>query len=176
MNELRAQNIIAHRTDNGPFKSRDDIKKVKSIGAKTFEQCAGFIRIDCTTANLNGKYNILDSTWVHPESYDLTKKLINKLKLSLNDVGTTAFISKIREVQQENGKTARLATEFRVPEERVCELKFQHHFFPSNKFLILNFEFLFLNRSKVSSKLLVENFKKTTVMMQTFGHFSNKAC
>lgn len=142
MNELRAQNIVAHRTDNGPFKSRDDLKKVKSIGAKTFEQCAGFIRIDCTTANLNGEYNILDSTWVHPESYDLTKKLINKLKLSLNDVGTTAFIAKIRDVQQESGKTARLATEFRVPEERVCRLIF-HRFVYSNEFSCLNFLFEF---------------------------------
>lgn len=86
MNEQRAQNIIKYRTDNGPFKSRDDLKKVKSIGAKTFEQCAGFIRIDCATANLNGKYNILDSTWVHPESYDLTVKIMNKLKLSLNEI------------------------------------------------------------------------------------------
>lgn len=119
MNEQRAQNIIKHRTDSGPFISRDDLKKVKSIGAKTFEQCAGFIRIDRITANLNGKYNILDSTWVHPESYDLTKKIINTLKLSLNDVGTNAFISKIHEIQQENGKIARLATEFRAPEERV---------------------------------------------------------
>lgn len=121
MNEQRAQNIIKHRTDNGPFKSRDDLKKVKSIGAKTFEQCAGFIRIDSTTANFNGKYNILDSTWVHPESYDLAGKILNKLKLSLNELGTDTFIAKIRTEQQENGKMARLAIEFHVPEERVCK-------------------------------------------------------
>lgn len=125
MNELRAQNIIAHRTENGPFKSREELKKVKSIGAKTFEQCAGFIRIDCTTANLNGKHNILDSTWVHPESYDLTKKIVSKLKLSLNEVGTAAFIAKIRDVQQDSVNIARLATEFRVPEERVCKSIFR---------------------------------------------------
>ena len=138
MNEQRAQNIIKHRTETGPFKSRDDLKKVKSIGAKTFEQCAGFIRIDCTTANLNGKYNILDSTWIHPESYDLTKKILNTLKLSLNDLGTHAFISKVREIQQLNGgKIARLATDFRVPEERVCIFVLFSIFFGSFWFFFL---------------------------------------
>lgn len=64
MNAARAENIIKYRTEIGPFQTREELKKVKAIGPKTFEQCAGFIRIDQTTAKIKGKSNILDSTWV----------------------------------------------------------------------------------------------------------------
>lgn len=64
MNVARAENIIKYRTEIGPFQTREELKKVKAIGPKTFEQCAGFIRIDQTTAKIKGKSNILDSTWV----------------------------------------------------------------------------------------------------------------
>lgn len=120
MNSQRAENVIKYRTASGPFKSRDELKKVKAIGSKTFEQCAGFIRIDSITANLKGKYNILDSTWVHPESYDIAKKICTKLSLSVNDIGTECFIAKIKAVQSENATIQALAREFRVPEQRVC--------------------------------------------------------
>lgn len=120
MNAARAQNIIKYRADNGPFKSRDELKKVKAIGSKTFEQCAGFIRIDSTTANSKGKCNILDSTWVHPESYDITKKIIAKFQLRIDDIGTESFISRIKLAQSENNTIAMLAEQFAVPEQRVC--------------------------------------------------------
>lgn len=120
MNSQRAENIIKYRSEIGPFKSRDELKKVKAIGSKTFEQCAGFIRIDRTTANLKGKYNILDSTWVHPESYDITHKICTKFMLSINDIGTEPFISRIKMAHSDNRTIGMLADEFRVPEERVC--------------------------------------------------------
>lgn len=119
MNATRAENIIKYRTEIGPFKSRDEIKKVKAIGAKTFEQCAGFIRIDYATANLKGKSNILDSTWVHPESYDIAKKITSKFHLSLNEIGTEPFIARIKQAQNENDTIGDLAKEFRIPEPRV---------------------------------------------------------
>lgn len=119
MNATRADNIIKYRTEIGPFKTRDEIKKVKSIGSKTFEQCAGFIRIDYTTANIKGKSNILDSTWVHPESYDIAKKIIIKFHFSLNDIGTERFINRIKQAQNENSTIADLANEFRIPVPRV---------------------------------------------------------
>lgn len=119
MNVTRAENIIKYRTEIGPFKTREEIKKVKAIGSKTFEQCAGFLRIDYSTANIKAKTNVLDSTWVHPESYDLAKKIINKLHLSLNDIGTKPFIACIKEAQNENHSAANLAKEFRIPEQRV---------------------------------------------------------
>lgn len=117
-NAARADNVIKYRTDNGPFNSRDELKNVKSIGAKTFEQCAGFIRIDPKTANLKIKYNILDSTWVHPESYGIAKKIITKLKLDINSIGTESFVSNIKQLQN-NKSMILLAKDYNVTQERV---------------------------------------------------------
>ncbi|HEK5101876.1 TPA: RNA-binding transcriptional accessory protein, partial [Clostridioides difficile] len=64
-----AKNIIAYREENGDFTSRAQLKKVKRLGPQAFTQCAGFMRI------LEGK-NPLDNTGVHPESYDICKKMI----------------------------------------------------------------------------------------------------
>lgn len=120
MNATRAENILKYRTENGPFKSRDEIKKVKAIGSKTFEQCAGFIRIDFITANsVKGKQNILDSTWVHPESYDIAKKIIAKFQLSINDIGTEPFIARIKQAQDANATIGELAKQFHIPVPRV---------------------------------------------------------
>ena len=74
-----AKNIIAYREENGSFKSRSELKKVKRLGPSAFVQCAGFMRIE------NGK-NPLDNTGVHPESYDICKKMLEILGYSLEDV------------------------------------------------------------------------------------------
>ena len=74
-----AKNIIAYREENGDFTSRAQIKKVKRLGPQAFTQCAGFMRI------ANSK-NPLDNTSVHPESYDVCKKLLERLGYSLNNV------------------------------------------------------------------------------------------
>ena len=74
-----AKNIIAYREENGSFKSRNELKKVKRLGPSAFVQCAGFMRIE------NGK-NPLDNTGVHPESYDICKKMLEILGYSLDDV------------------------------------------------------------------------------------------
>ncbi|MFA6104332.1 MAG: Tex family protein [Victivallaceae bacterium] len=63
-----AGNIIDCRNVNGAFKSRAELKKVKGLGPKAFEQCAGFLRV-------RGAANPLDSSGVHPESYDLVKRM-----------------------------------------------------------------------------------------------------
>lgn len=122
MNANRAENIIKYRTDNGPFKSRDELKKVKSLGPKTFEQCAGFIKIDPLTAKLKSNYNILDSTWVHPESYGVAHKIMKKLKLNSNEIGNEAFIACIKSFHEENQETMKkLERDFGVPKERVMQ-------------------------------------------------------
>lgn len=74
-----AKNIVTYREENGRFDSRSQLLKVAKLGPKAFEQCAGFMRI------LEGK-NPLDSTGVHPESYDATKKLLEKLGYTMEDV------------------------------------------------------------------------------------------
>lgn len=115
----RAENIIKYRTENGPFKTRDDLKKVKSIGDKTFIQCAGFIRIEPLTANLSSNdYNKLDSTWVHPESYDISLKILRKIGLRVKEIGSNEFIVKVQGYFANNPLT-KISKEFGVPAERV---------------------------------------------------------
>lgn len=74
-----AKNIVAYREENGSFAARSGLKKVPKLGPKAFEQCAGFLRI-------NGGKHPLDATGVHPESYEATKKLLEKLGYTLKDV------------------------------------------------------------------------------------------
>ncbi|MFO7826223.1 MAG: Tex family protein [Cyclobacterium sp.] len=71
-----AQNIVAFRNEHGPFKSREDIKKVPRLGEKAYEQAAGFLRIR------NG-VNPLDSSAVHPERYDLIKRMAEDMGVSV---------------------------------------------------------------------------------------------
>jgi len=70
-----ASNIVAHRDDNGPFKSRAALRKVSGLGPKAFEQSAGFMRI------LNGK-NSLDASAIHPESYKIAEAILVRAGLS----------------------------------------------------------------------------------------------
>lgn len=71
-----ADNIVKKRETEGPFKSREELKKVPQLGAKTFEQCAGFLRIGSGSEPL-------DNTSVHPESYDVAKQLMVEFKIKL---------------------------------------------------------------------------------------------
>ncbi|MHC1681677.1 MAG: Tex family protein [Clostridiaceae bacterium] len=79
INGTLAENIVAYREENGKFKSRKELLKVKRLGPKAYEQCAGFLRV------VESK-EPLDNTGVHPESYDKAKKLIKILGYSLKDL------------------------------------------------------------------------------------------
>ncbi len=79
INASIAKNIVAYREENGAFFERSQLKKVPKLGAKAFEQCAGFVRIAESK-------NVLDNTGVHPESYAAAKKLLSLCGYSLNDV------------------------------------------------------------------------------------------
>lgn len=118
LTETRAENICKHRMENGPFKSRDELKKVKLIGGKTFEQCAGFLRIDPSSADGMKNFNRLDATWVHPESYALAERIMKKCGVKKEDIGTSSFIAKVREFAGKNS-IDELAKEFNQPKERV---------------------------------------------------------
>lgn len=76
LNERIAQNIVAYRENNGVFTERADLLKVPQLGPKTFEQAAGFLRIN------HGK-NPLDSSAVHPESYPIVEQMLTDLQLSM---------------------------------------------------------------------------------------------
>ena len=79
INKSLAKNIVAYREANGKFVTRKDLLKVPKLGAKAFEQCSGFMRI-------RDGGNPLDSTGVHPESYDKAVLLLNKLGYTTEDI------------------------------------------------------------------------------------------
>ena len=79
-----SQNIIAYREEAGAFKSRAEIKKVKGLGPKVFEQCAGFLRI-------TGGSNFLDATSVHPESYKVAEAVLKEAGYSKEDLKKADF-------------------------------------------------------------------------------------
>lgn len=79
INKTIAKNIVEYREQNGRFLNRRQLLKVPKLGPKAFEQCAGFMRII-------GGENPLDATSVHPESYEATYQLLEKLGLTMEDV------------------------------------------------------------------------------------------
>ena len=73
------KNIVTYREENGSFKNRAELKKVPKLGAKAFEQCAGFLRVP-------GSDNPLDNTSVHPESYKAAKDLLTSLGVDIKKI------------------------------------------------------------------------------------------
>jgi protein Tex len=83
LNARVAGNIVAHRDENGPFKSRKELLKVAGLGPKAFEQAAGFLRI-------RDGGNPLDTSAVHPERYELVEKMAGDVGCSVADLLTNA--------------------------------------------------------------------------------------
>ncbi|VVD61488.1 RNA-binding transcriptional accessory protein [Pandoraea pneumonica] len=79
LNSTLAKNIVDFRDSNGPFANREALKKVPRLGDKTFEQAAGFLRV-------NGGDNPLDRSSVHPEAYPVVERILEKIKKSIGDV------------------------------------------------------------------------------------------
>ena len=87
--------IVEHRNANGPFGSRAELKKVKGLGPKAFEQAAGFLRVP-------GSRNPLDNTTIHPESYEATKSLLDLAGLNMR---MADLPNRLRAWCEENGLT-----------------------------------------------------------------------
>ncbi|NET17760.1 MAG: S1 RNA-binding domain-containing protein, partial [Okeania sp. SIO1H6] len=79
MSSTVAKNLVKYRNENGAFQSRQEILQVPKLGGKTFELCAGFLRI-------RGGENPLDNTAVHPESYSVVEAISQDLGLSINQI------------------------------------------------------------------------------------------
>lgn len=79
LNATLARNIVDYRDANGPFPSREHLRKVPRLGDKTFEQAAGFLRI-------NGGENPLDRSSVHPEAYPVVERILAKINKRIDDV------------------------------------------------------------------------------------------
>jgi uncharacterized protein len=87
MSATLANNIVQYRNANGPFQSREELKKVPMMGPKSFEQCAGFLRI-------SGAKNVLDSSSVHPERYGLVEQMAKDVQASLEELIRNAEVRK----------------------------------------------------------------------------------
>lgn len=87
-----AKNIVAKREEDGKFTKRTELKKIPRLGAKTYEQCIGFLRI------LEGA-NPLDRTSIHPEQYKNVELLLKSLGLSIDDVGQPQLQKRLEEVE-----------------------------------------------------------------------------
>ena len=102
MTKTMAKNLVSYRDENGAFKNRDEIKKVKGIGPKAYTQSAGFLRIR------NGE-NPLDNTIIHPESYHVAETILKEagckvsdLKENLDEVRQKLKIVNLEKIIKEN--------------------------------------------------------------------------
>lgn len=94
VNATIAKNIVKYREANGKFINRAQLQKVPRLGAKTFEQCVGFMRI-------GGGSNPLDNTPIHPESYGVVDKLFRELRLELAKLGSALLKGRLQSLQPE---------------------------------------------------------------------------
>lgn len=104
LNQLTAKRVYDYRQEHGPFRSREDLKKVPGFGDVAFTHAAGFLKI-------RDGVNPLDSTWIHPESYELAAKILEKLGFTVEELRDpekrNAIAEKIRE-----GRVGELASKF----------------------------------------------------------------
>jgi uncharacterized protein len=98
-----AQNIVEYREENGAFKTRKALKKVPRLGAKAFEQAAGFLRIRAAK-------NPLDNTGVHPESYHIVEEMAKDLRCTVSDLIVNPFLRKNIDLQKYVTKTVGIPT------------------------------------------------------------------
>ena len=87
LNSRLAQNIVEYRNEHGAFKNRFQLKEISGLGEKTFEQCAGFLRI-------NKAENLLDKSAVHPESYEVVERMAKDVNCSVADLLTDKELRK----------------------------------------------------------------------------------
>ena len=124
-----AENIVDYRTEHGPYKSRRDLLKVKRLGDKAFEQCAGFLRIADAA-------DPLDNSAVHPEAYHIVAAMAKDLGISTRDlVGNAELCSKIKPSEYVSGDFGlptvndiinELKKPGRDPRESAQEFEFDH--------------------------------------------------
>jgi len=90
ISEKLAKNIVEDRDKNGKFETKIDLKRVKGLGAKAFEQCGGFIKV------LDSK-NILDSSAIHPESFHIAKYILENFEIEKIDIRDEEILTKIEQ-------------------------------------------------------------------------------
>ena len=112
INAASAKNIVKYREENGEFARRADVLKVPRVGARAYEQCAGFLRVP-------GSAEALDNTGVHPESSDAAKRLMKKYGYAESDM--RAGLSRLRSEVERDGKAA-VAAELGIGEPTLDDM------------------------------------------------------
>lgn len=107
INGTIAKNIVKFREENGKFTTRKQLQKVPRLGAKSYEQCIGFLRIP-------GGDNTLDRTPIHPESYSVVDRLFRELKLDVNSLGSKEVASQL-ELEAQHAEELAVKLDVGVP-------------------------------------------------------------
>lgn len=114
LNQLTAKRVYEYRVANGPFRRREELKSVSGLGEVAFSHCAGFLKIV-------GGQNPLDATWIHPESYELATKILEKLGFAADDLRDSAKVAQLAETLK-TVDAAALAEEFEAGPLAVADL------------------------------------------------------
>lgn len=113
LNKKVIDNIMTYKSKT-PFKSREEIKNIKGVSDKVFEQCIGFLRVP-------DSINPLDRTKIHPESYEIANKLLKECNLDLKDMDTSAFKDALSKIKVEE-MASRLNTDHYTLSDIIAEL------------------------------------------------------
>ncbi len=114
LNQLTAKRVYERRVANGPYRRREELKEVSGLGETAFSHCAGFLKIV-------GGDNPLDATWIHPESYELATKLLEKLGFTADDLRVPSKVAELAEAIKATDAAA-LAEEFGAGPLAVADL------------------------------------------------------
>jgi len=110
INSSIASNIVKYREENGEFKNRKDLLNVPKLGEKAYQQCAGFLRIQ--------DHYPLDNTGIHPESYEVTLKLLKLINSDISEIGEDTLALKLATSKS----VSVLAKELKVGEETLKDI------------------------------------------------------
>ena len=114
MNQLTARRLYDYRTANGPLKRREQLKEVPGFGEATYVQAAGFLKI-------TGGDQPLDSTWIHPESYEVAHKVLERVDRSEADLAKKDGVTELAE-QVKALELAKLADELQVGQMTLADI------------------------------------------------------
>lgn len=114
LNQLVAREIVNHREKNGPFTSREQLLQVPGLGEKRYTQAAGFLKLPDSA-------DPLDATWIHPESYDLARKVLAEFELTPADLRDRAKVEELR-AKLNAADLGAFATKFGTSEGAIDDL------------------------------------------------------
>lgn len=115
VNSVIAKNIVAFREEKGRFKSRKELLKVSRLGEKTYNQCAGFMRI-------SGGSNPLDATAVHPESYPAAELMLEKLGIKKDEISKGGAKQIDQRIEEVYGSLAKMAESLDIGKMTLADI------------------------------------------------------